>query len=81
MATHDEIRRFIRDLLEEGRSSGEETLTLISGDIHKDMKLQNSMPSVCNIMYQLMGPNDQILSRTPSGKSSTIKIKYHFASS
>ena len=50
---------------------------IVSGDIHREMKLRNKMPSVCSAMYQMMKSNDEILSATPSGKSSTIKIRYY----
>ena len=72
-----EIRRYILDTFEHFRARGEDTCILVSGDIHRDMGLHNTMPSVCNVMYQLRRPGDEILNRTPSGKSSTIKIKYH----
>lgn len=72
-----EIRRYILATFELYRARGEDACILVSGDIHREMNLMNSMPSVCNVMYQLRRPGDEILNRTPSGKSSTIKIKYH----
>ena len=72
-----EIRRYILAIFELYRARGENTCVLVSGDIHREMNLLNSMPSVCNVMYQLRRPGDEILHRTPSEKSSTIKIKYH----
>lgn len=72
-----EIREYILATFEQFRARGEDTCTLVSGDIHRAMGLNNTMPSVCNVMYQLKRSGDQILNTTPSGKSSTIKIKYH----
>lgn len=72
-----EIREYIADILEFHKRSGKHECILISGEIHKQMKLLNKMSSVCNTMYNLMKPNDQILKSTPSGKSSTITIKYY----
>ncbi len=72
-----EIRQYILEVFKKAKISGEDTYTLVSGNIHREMGLQNKMPSVCNVMYQLMHPGDEILHTTPSGKSSTIKILYH----
>ena len=72
-----EIRRYILDTFEQYRARGEDTCTLVSGEIHAAMGLQNTMPSVCNVMYKLKGSGDQVLHSTPSGKSSTIRIKYY----
>jgi len=73
-----EIRKYITDILESQKSKGNHEYILISGDIHKQMGLLNKMPSVCSAMYNLMKANDEILKTTPSGKSSTITIKYYF---
>jgi len=49
---------------------------LVSGDIHNQMGMKNRMPQICRIMYEKMMPGDEVLHTTPSGKSSTIKIRY-----
>ena len=72
-----EIKAFIAELLEKSREKGKDYVDIISGDIHREMNLRNKMPSVCSAMYQMMKSNDEILSATPSGKSSTIKIRYY----
>jgi hypothetical protein len=72
----ESIREHINGLKRKAKENGQTECILVSGDIHKSMGLYNKMPSVCNAMYQLMKPSDVILSTTPSGKSSTIKIKY-----
>lgn len=71
-----EIKRYILSLLEDKKRNGYTECVLISGDIHKQMKLSNKMPSVCSAMYQLMKPADEVLKTTTSGKSSTITIRY-----
>ncbi|MEI7541614.1 MAG: hypothetical protein WCJ89_09065 [Actinomycetes bacterium] len=78
MNKSEEIRRFISAKIDEARVRGEDFVILVSGDIHRELKLNNSMPSVCDAMYRLRGPMDEILHTTPSGKSSTISIKYYF---
>jgi hypothetical protein len=72
-----EIRKYIHGVFEDCQQREEHTCTLISGDIHRALGLQSKMPSVCGVMYQMMRPGDEVLHTTPSGKSSTIKIKYH----
>lgn len=74
-----EIREYILATFAQFRARGEDSCTLVSGDIHRAMGLKNTMPSVCSVMYQLKRTGDQILNTTPSGKSSTIKIKYHLS--
>ena len=74
--TMEEIRQHIRQLKNTATSQGLTQITLRSGDIHKDLNLHRTMPSVCNAMYQCMLDGDKILHTTPSGKSSTIEIQY-----
>ena len=71
-----EIREYIEKLKFTAKSQGRTSLTLRSGDIHKDLNLKQMMPPVCNAMYQCMLDGDKILHTTPSGKSSTIEIQY-----
>ncbi len=74
-----EILRYILQTLAQHQENGETSCTLISGEIHKAMDLQNKMPSVCSAMYQAMSPGDVVVHTTPSGKSSTIQICYQLA--
>lgn len=71
-----DILHFILDTLSQHQQRGEQICTLVSGEIHKSMRLSNKMPSVCNAMYKAMEAGDVVLHTTPSGKSSTIKICY-----
>ena len=72
--TTKQIREYIQELKIKAKESGKTTLVLRSGDIHKDLNLKDSMPSVCNAMRQSMNPYDVVLHTTPSGNSSTIEI-------
>lgn len=74
--TTEQIREYIRELKEKAKALGKETLVLRSGDIHKDLNLKDTMPSVCNAMRQCMNMGDVVLHTTPSGNSSTIEIEY-----
>lgn len=73
----ESIRQYIIQNLKKAKEAGVAECVLISGNIHRDMGLHNRMPSVCSAMYQVMKSGDDIISTTPSGKSSTIKIKYN----
>lgn len=77
MSLHESIRKHISESLERSKVRGETTCVLVSGDIHREMELENRMPAVCSVMYQLMGSDDRVLSETQSKQSSTIRIKYH----
>jgi len=72
-----EVIDYMQDLFKKERSLGKKTMVLVSGDIHKDMGLSKRFPTVCDAMYALMQSGDKVLHTTPSGKSTTIKIKYH----
>ncbi len=71
-----DIKTFISEIIDRSRHDGLAYVDIVSGEIHKQMKLSSKMPSVCSAMYGLMEENDFILHTTPSGKSSTIKIRY-----
>ena len=71
-----DIRNYIKELKKKAKEAGSDTLTLKSGDIHRDKKLKSSMPMVCNAMRQCMDDDDRILHQTPSGQSSTLEIEY-----
>jgi len=74
--TADDVRQYIEKLLQEAKLRGEDYIDLVSGNIHKQMGMKNRMPQICRIMYEKMMPGDEVLHTTPSGKSSTIKIRY-----
>lgn len=75
--TTEDIRQYIEKLLEEAKRKGYDYIDLVSGDIHKQLGLKDRMPQVCSAMYQKMMPGDKVLHTMPSGKSSTIKIRYY----
>jgi len=74
--TTKDIKEFVEGLKDAAKENGQKTLTLISGDIHKLLKLKRAMPMVCNAMRQAMREDDEVLHETPSGQSSTLEIKY-----
>jgi hypothetical protein len=72
----DQIRQYIRNRLINAKAQGNVHLELVSGDIHKAMNLSNRMPSVCQAMISVDGYVFEILHDTPSGHSSTKRVKY-----
>ena len=79
MSSQLEIRDYILKKFASARAREEKSCTLVSGDVANALRIKNRMPSICGVMYSLMQPGDEILSTTPSGQSSTIKIKYYLA--
>lgn len=73
----ENVRLFIMNKISKANDNGSEYLDIISGEIHKELNLKNSMPTVCNAMYKLMSTKDEILHTTKSGFSSTIRIRYY----
>ena len=72
--TTEDIKKYIFDIIEQSK---ENEIIIVSGEIHKALPVKNSMPMVCNAMYALMKENDEILEKSPSGYSATLKIKYN----
>lgn len=77
--TSNDIRAYIESLFQTAKEQGIEYIELISGDIHQALGMRNAMPSVCIVMYEKMIPGDEVLHTTPSGKSSTIRIRYYLS--
>ena len=76
MKTKD-IRDYIEAQKNEAKSDGKEFVVLKAGDLHRILRLRNSIPMVCNAMRQCMAEGDVVLHETPSGYSSTLEIKYY----
>lgn len=71
-----DIQEYVLGKFEDSRRRGEESSILVTGDIARELNLRNRMPMICGVMYSLMNSGDVILHKTPSGQSSTIKIRY-----
>ena len=70
-------KNYIENLKNEARDKGEEFVILVASDIQKAIGLKNRPVIICNAMQQCMNENDEILHDTPSGYSTTKKIKYY----
>lgn len=73
----EEITRYILKLLEKASKDGLLVFEISSGQIHKDMKLKNRVPSVCNAMVKINEYPHEIIKDTASGKSSTKIVRYY----
>lgn len=71
-----DIYNYIKSLKQSSYDEGETFLLLKANNIHRNLKLKNKMPLVCNAMRQCMNAGDKVIHETPSGYSSTLEIKY-----
>lgn len=69
---------YINMKVESAKKQGLNNITLISGNIQKDVGLKNRLPLVCNAMRKCMDDKSEIVYETPSGQSSTFTIKLNF---
>jgi hypothetical protein len=72
----EQIRQYIRQVLGQAKDQGLTHLELVSGEVHKALKLQSRLPSVCNAMISLDEYEYEIIHDTPSGLSSTKRVRY-----
>ena len=72
-----DIYNYIKSLKQSSYDAGETFLFLKANDIHRNLKLKNRMPLVCNAMKQSMNDGDEVIHETPGGYSSTLEIKYY----
>ena len=58
------------------KKQGLSEIILLCNDIQKELGVINRTPSICAAMYDMMNSGDQVLFAPPSGKSTTVKVKY-----
>ena len=74
--TTNTVRLHIENKLSTAKKEGKKSITIIARDIHKELQLKQSYPTVCSAMKQCMGEKDIIVHTTPSGFSSTFEVEY-----
>lgn len=74
--TTNTVRVYIRNKLSIAKKEGKKSITIIARDIHKELQLKQSYPTVCSAMKQCMGEKDIVFHTTPSGFSSTFEVEY-----
>lgn len=57
-------------------NEGDNSITLLCNDIQIALGVSNRTPCICQAMYDCMKPGDIVLSAPPSGKSTTVLVKY-----
>lgn len=73
----ESVREYIRNCINEAKSSETNEIILRSGDIHKELNMHQAMPTVCNAM-QTLGEKFpfEIQQQPPKGYGSNLIIKY-----
>lgn len=75
-----DVRNYIMEQKREAAARGETELTFKASAIHRELKMKNRIPMVTNAMRQCMAEGDEVLHDTPSGKSSTLEIRFYLPS-
>ena len=70
-------REYINFRKAQAREAGMAYVDLLCNDIQKELGIINRAPAICTAMYACCGPKDQVLYAPPSGKSTTVKIRYY----
>ncbi len=80
MPSKDEFREAIHAIFEERSKVGAESVTIVSGDLHRKVggypSRNHSMPSCCSAMYDKQTVGDEILDKPPSGFGASFRIRY-----
>ncbi len=76
-ATTAEVRQYIVDKLNAAKREGKKSISIVARDIHHELNLKQSYPTVCSAMRQCMSGKDIIVHTTPSGFSSTFEVEYY----
>ncbi len=72
----EDIRDYIRKKMTSAKEHGLTYIDLKSGELHRELNLDNRIPMVCRAMVSLGNCSYEILHDTASGKSSSKLIRY-----
>ena len=75
-ATIAEVRQHIMNRLSAAKREGKKSISFVARDIHTELNMKQSYPTVCSAMRQCMGDKDIIVHKTKSGNSSTFAVEY-----
>lgn len=70
------IERYVKNKKVEAIQKGKNELIILASDLAKEIGLKQRFPMICSAMRKCMEIDDEILHQTPSGNSSTFKVKY-----
>ena len=72
-----DVGKYIQEKILSAKKRGETEITLVSGDIQKELFLQDGLEEICTAMQKLAEPGDEILRRPKSLSTAGLAIKYH----
>jgi len=81
----DQIREYVKNhYIDQARQRGETTVRVVAGDVHRELRLHNRVPNVCQVLRsgKFLRENNLLLERPqgpPSGLSTTVTFTYRFA--
>ena len=81
----ERVRVWVEEhVIQPARARGEKVVTVIAGDVHRDLGLKNRVPLVCQALKskRLLDKNHLVVrevSGPPSGLSTTLKITYEIS--
>ena len=75
-ATTAQVRQYIVEKLNAAKRDGKKSISIVARDIHRELNLKQSYPTVCSAMRQCMSGKDIIVHTTPSGFSSTFEVEF-----
>ena len=70
------VEQHLQKLLEEAARNGDEYVEVVSGEVAKAVGIKNRFPAITYAMKKFMRDGDVVVHSTPSGKSSTERIRY-----
>lgn len=71
------VEQYLQSMIEEAARNGDEYIEVVSLDLAKAVGIMNRLPSICDAMKGFMRDNDVVVHSTPSGKSSTERVRYY----
>lgn len=77
MGLGESAKEYIKKCKLEAKERGLTEIVLLCNDIQKALGVINRTPSICSAMYDMMEVGDKVLFAPPSGKSTTVKVKYY----
>lgn len=72
----NDVVQYLSDKFEQAKKNNKEEITIRSGEIHSELGLKDRMPTVCNAMYKLQTPRDEVVEKPNKGYGARLVIKY-----
>ena len=69
-------RDYIIEKKKEAKLKGQKEIELLCNDIQIALGVTNRTPCICTAMYDCMNDDDIVIFAPPSGKSTTVRVKY-----